>query len=695
MTDPSPPETSLPIYTAAPLPPGWTEHRAPTGQFYYYHAASGESTYVRPSIQVPATKEEEPGQDGVNGTGGSESQKATSGTSTNKKKKKEKPKTKETISGTTWMKVTTTAGNTFYTNVETKVSSWTVPEEIKEQLKMHEETQAREAESFMLADRRAFEAQQRRLVQLEVQKVRAEVEAETLRLKNLKRKPDQHDLSPTPSHPTPAENLRESKLPKLASIPPAAENDHDEEWQRQIAEEMAQEAAQDSQTSPPPVQEQPKRTSSPSTIQNNPPPAGLSLEELKATFKAMLLEKSIDPMAPWDNELPKFVTDARYLALPSMKERRDLFDEFCKEKIRQQRAAKQAAPKADPPQAYRSLLIESVRSTRTLWEEFKNQHKKDGRFRNFGRDDREREKVFKGWLKELGEQKRQQLMKAEEEFQELLGEKADPTGKEEYKEFKERVHKDPRFLAITSNSSKESMWKKWQTRSHSVENDAHKSKKELEPANLTTATHATESDKSKEEETKRWKQEASLKAREEQVREMQKKVEKASAQNKQLAGREEAEREFQSFLIDQVREHDVDWDDVLTRLRRDERFEVVRSLPDDSLQQIFRKHTEGIYSKLVRNLEKYFEESEAEPLRGTFEEVWGKLMGVLGRAPELESESEGLGKKEESESDSGRMQLKETYEGCIRAGGDGRRRGRRRPSWGCSERAPLWSSGVA
>lgn len=240
---------------------------------------------MRPSIQVPATKEEEPGQDGVNGTGGSESQKATSGTSTNKKKKKEKPKTKETISGTTWMKVTTTAGNTFYTNVETKVSSWTVPEEIKEQLKMHEETQAREAESFMLADRRAFEAQQRRLVQLEVQKVRAEVEAETLRLKNLKRKPDQHDLSPTPSHPTPAENLRESKLPKLASIPPAAENDHDEEWQRQIAEEMAQEAAQDSQTSPPPVQEQPKRTSSPSTIQNNPPPAGLSLEELKATFK--------------------------------------------------------------------------------------------------------------------------------------------------------------------------------------------------------------------------------------------------------------------------------------------------------------------------------------------------------------------------------------------------------------------------
>jgi len=377
MSDPSPPETSLPIYTAAPLPPGWTEHRAPTGQFYYYHAASGESTYVRPSIQVPAAKEQERGDEGGErreGTGGSESQKAGSGTT---KKRKEKAKTKEAISGTTWLKVTTTAGNTFYTNVATKESSWTVPEEIKEQLKMHEEAQAREAETQILADRRALEAQQRLLVEREVQKVRAEVEAETRRLNSLKRKPDHHPSSPTPSqpnnsrppHPTPADHHRESKLPKLASAPPAdaaaaAENDHDEEWQRQIAEEMAQEAAQDSHTSPPPVQQHPNRTSSASTIQHNPPPppppppAGLSLEELKATFKAMLLEKSIDPMAPWDNELPKFVTDARYLALPSMKERRDLFDEFCKEKIRQQRAAKQAAPKVDPPQAYRSLLIE-------------------------------------------------------------------------------------------------------------------------------------------------------------------------------------------------------------------------------------------------------------------------------------------------------------------------------------------------
>ena len=47
-----------------------------------------------------------------------------------------------------------------------------------------------------------------------------------------------------------------------------------------------------------------------------------------------------------------------------------------------------------------------VTSTRTHWEDFKRDHKKDPRFRDFGRDDREREKAFKAWLRDLGESAR-------------------------------------------------------------------------------------------------------------------------------------------------------------------------------------------------------------------------------------------------------------------------------------------------
>jgi transcription elongation regulator 1 len=61
-----------------------------------------------------------------------------------------------------------------------------------------------------------------------------------------------------------------------------------------------------------------------------------------------------------------------------------------------------------------------VKSTRTRWEEFRKKWKKDRRFFGWGRDDREREKVFKVHLKELGERKRKDVERAEKEFFDLL-----------------------------------------------------------------------------------------------------------------------------------------------------------------------------------------------------------------------------------------------------------------------------------
>lgn len=35
------------------LPPGWTEHKAPDGMPYYYNAASGTSSWVKPTLAPP------------------------------------------------------------------------------------------------------------------------------------------------------------------------------------------------------------------------------------------------------------------------------------------------------------------------------------------------------------------------------------------------------------------------------------------------------------------------------------------------------------------------------------------------------------------------------------------------------------------------------------------------------------------
>lgn len=120
------------------MPAGWTEHATASGQAYFYNAATGTSTYERPttdnqnisSSTANAAALAEAGNNvatalvaTTNGAGKKE-----------KRKRKEKPVQKVQIQGTPWMRVTTSEGNTFYTNTETKTSVWTVPDEIKEQV---------------------------------------------------------------------------------------------------------------------------------------------------------------------------------------------------------------------------------------------------------------------------------------------------------------------------------------------------------------------------------------------------------------------------------------------------------------------------------------------------------------------------------------------------------------------------------
>jgi hypothetical protein len=108
---------------------------------------------------------------------------------------------------------------------------------------------------------------------------------------------------------------------------------------------------------------------------------------------------------PWDTSLPKFVSDPRYVLLPSVAARREAFDEYCKERARElrQSSVKKDKETATPKDEYDRLLKDEVKSTRTSWTDFRRAWKKDRRFYGWGRDDREREKRFREFLKDLGE----------------------------------------------------------------------------------------------------------------------------------------------------------------------------------------------------------------------------------------------------------------------------------------------------
>ena len=122
-------------------------------------------------------------------------------------------------------------------------------------------------------------------------------------------------------------------------------------------------------------------------------------------MQTLLREKDINPLHPWDNSLPLFVSDPRYVLLPSVSARREAFDEYCRDRARElrQAAVKKEKDASNPKEEFDRLLREEVKSTRTTWNEFRREWKKERRFWGWGRDDREREKRFKEYIKELRE----------------------------------------------------------------------------------------------------------------------------------------------------------------------------------------------------------------------------------------------------------------------------------------------------
>ena len=69
----------------------------------------------------------------------------------------------------------------------------------------------------------------------------------------------------------------------------------------------------------------------------------------------------VTPFSRWERELPKLVGDARYKAIDKPKERRQIFDDFCRNVAEEQRLSKarkeQQAAAAQP--AFLSLLDEA------------------------------------------------------------------------------------------------------------------------------------------------------------------------------------------------------------------------------------------------------------------------------------------------------------------------------------------------
>ncbi|KAI5475112.1 transcription elongation regulator 1 [Pseudohyphozyma bogoriensis] len=521
-----------------------------------------------------------------------------------KKEKKEKPKEKIPIEGTDWTKVITNKGNVFWTNSETKESLWEVPEAIKEVV---EALEKEEKEKEKVAAAAAASAAAASAAAASAKREREEEEAA---------KQEEEGKTEYPAPNKDGEIIYEPKKKKQKKkvIDDIEELEADEEWQQQQQERREAEeaelerkrmvgaAGEDGRVVPPPREdggdggEEVKEK--PAVMQME-----LTKEEGAAVFKAMLSGLEINPMAPWELELPKFVHDPRYAAVKLLKDRRDLFDEYCKEKLREIRAAKKAAMdagkivKVDPLTAYRELLSSTVTSTRTHFSDFKRANAKDSRFRDFGKTEGEKEKVFKQYLRELGEKKRVEAEKAEERFKEMLrGDEKIRSG-DKWADVKGRHVEDPRYAGVNSSSLRESLFNAF------VKSLGSSSGGDSAAAPLSRAEKAAKA----------------VREREEQVRAEKEKVARSANAARGALGREEGEREWRTLLIDVVRDHEARWDATIPLLEKDPRF-INSPLNPHEQRRLFDSHLNDLYTKRINAVESLFL-SHAPLLNTPFTEV--------------------------------------------------------------------------
>lgn len=153
-------------------------------------------------------------------------------------------------------------------------------------------------------------------------------------------------------------------------------------------------------------------------------------------YKELMLDVGVTPFSRWDKILPKMETDPRWSLIPALKDKRIIFDEFCKNIAAEQKKLKEERERA-AIQGFKDLLEEAVQFERQLMvqmleeEEQEKEEEEEEEEMKEGIDeqeevDEEKEKMEDKDIVETG--------KNEEELKSTMEEAADPkVGKKDEK----------------------------------------------------------------------------------------------------------------------------------------------------------------------------------------------------------------------------------------------------------------------
>ncbi|KAK6435294.1 hypothetical protein LTR95_008523 [Oleoguttula sp. CCFEE 5521] len=131
----------------------------------------------------------------------------------------------------------------------------------------------------------------------------------------------------------------------------------------------------------------------------------LSDEEAANIFRELLDDHGISPYTPWDkliaDESPdSIMLDDRYTVLPSTRARKEVWEQWTRDKAAQLRVERERMEKLDPRIPYLAFLADNA-TPKLYWPEFKRKYRKDSVMTDRKLSDKEREKLYRDHVARL------------------------------------------------------------------------------------------------------------------------------------------------------------------------------------------------------------------------------------------------------------------------------------------------------
>lgn len=406
----------------APLPSGWTEHKAPTGHTYYYNAETKQSTYTRPSVpsdeplyidygatepdhtvraSMQAMEEFHRNNTAPQGhfTGGKSYQEH----SRRRGNQGDRPKSKAPIPNCApWLLVKTKLGRRFVHNTETKQSLWKFPQDVMmavidmdrleweakkkaegepQDIQEQEESQSKEGERpdsstkpLAAPEQEEYDSDSYEEVEVTDDEGQEEEEGEGDEGASSKRPRLSHDEQEPPSGPV--EFDEDDIAYQLAQM----EEDYDQYEEDAEAPNGDEEDGDEDEGLP------------------------LTASDNLALFRSLLDDSGISPYSTFEKfiEDTSIVEDPRYVALPNTSARKDAFATWSRDRIAELQAHKQSEQKTrrDPKVEYLRLLQRHA-TPKLYWPEFKRKFKKEAPLRDTAMQDKDREKLYREFVAKL------------------------------------------------------------------------------------------------------------------------------------------------------------------------------------------------------------------------------------------------------------------------------------------------------